>query len=132
MRIKFYHYWTLNFILGILVIILNFLVLIVALIFGEPNGERNYLNNLFYYFKEVSPGFIILRIFLELIIKGIFMQLIRMLILDYLSPNHILISFEISKIVIILTNSGFNNKWISLIFIAFQLLILLFYLEIFE
>ena len=132
MRIKFYHYWTLNFILGILVIILNFLVLIVALIFGEPNGERNYLNNLFYYFKEVSPGFIILRIFLESIIKGIFMQLIRMLILDYLSPNHILISFEISKIVIILTNSGFNNKWISLIFIAFQLLILLFYLEIFE
>ena len=132
MRIKFYHYWTLNFILGILVIILNFLVLIVALIFGEPNGERNYLNNLFYYFKEVNPGFIILRIILQFIFKGIGMQLIRMLILDYLSPNHILISFEISKIVIILTNSGFNNKWISLIFIAFQLLILLFYLEIFE
>ena len=110
MRIKLYHYWTLNFVLGTVILAFTFFSLIAALIYGDPNGDRTYLNNLFYYFKEVNPGFIILRIFLQFIFKGIGMQLIRILILDNLSPNHILISYEISKIVNVLTNSGFENK----------------------
>ena len=132
MRIKFYHYWTLTFVLGTIILTLNIFALIIALSFGDPNGERTFLNNLFYYFKEVNPGFIILRILLQFIFKGIGAQLTRMLILDNLSPNHILISYEISKILIVLTNPGLDNRWISLIPIIFQFLSLLFYLEIFE
>ena len=115
MRIKFYNYWTLNFISGTIILAFNSFSLIIALAFGDPNGEPNYLNSIFYFFKEVNTGYIILRFLLQFVFKGINMQLIRILILDNLSPNHILISFEISKIVNILTNSRLDNKWITLI-----------------
>ena len=133
MRIKFYHYWTLSFVLGCIMFSLNILALLGCVSFGDPNGDRsNFFNEFYYYFKEVNPGIIILRILSQFIFQGFGMILIRILILDNLSPNHILLSYEISKILVVLTAPNLDNKWISLIPIAFQLMSLLFYLEIFE
>ena len=124
----FYNYWTLAFIIGAIIFILNLGTLSAALIKGRYDGEDNFLNNFYKYIKDEKAGFIILRFFLSFIFKGLFLQLFRVLILDYLTPNHILITYEITKIISVLTNPYLENKWYSLIPIAFHFLSLIFYL----
>ena len=128
----FYNYWTLAFIIGAIIFILNLGTLSAALIKGRYDGEDNFFNNFYKYIKDEKAGFIILRFFLSFIFKGLFLQLFRVLILDYLTPNHILIAYEITKIISVLTNPYLENKWYSLIPIAFHFLSLIFYLEILE
>ena len=128
----FYNYWTLAFIIGAIIFILNLGTLSAALIKGRYDGEDNFFNNFYKYIKDEKAGFIILRFFLSFIFKGLFLQLFRVLILDYLTPNHILITYEITKIISVLTNPYLENKWYSLIPIAFHFLSLIFYLEILE
>ena len=128
----YYNYWTLAFILGIIIFILNLGALSTAIIKGNCDGEDNFLNNFCKYIRNEKEGFIILRFFLAFIFKGLFINLFRVLILNYLSPNHILISYEITKIIAVLTNPYLENKWYSLIPIVFHLLSLFFYLEILE
>ena len=60
------------------------------------------------------------------------MELFYLLTLESLSPNHMMISYAISKMANILANSQSNKKWHSLILFAILFIILLFFLEIFE
>jgi len=60
------------------------------------------------------------------------MELFYLLTLESLSPNHTTISYAISKMANILSNSKSNKKWHSLILFAILFIILLFFLEIFE
>ena len=60
------------------------------------------------------------------------MELFYLLTLESLSPNHMIISYAISKMANILANSQSNKKWHSLILFAILFIILLFFLEIFE
>ena len=60
------------------------------------------------------------------------MQLFQLLTLDNLTPNHMMISYEIGKLVNNLAMSKSKMKWHSIILFVFQFIILLFFLEIFE
>ena len=60
------------------------------------------------------------------------MELFYLLTLESLSPNHMIISYAISKMANILANSQSNKKWHSLILFAILFIILLFFLEILE
>ena len=51
--------------IGLFIFTMDLLTLIVCLIFGNPDGDKNFLNSIFYYFKEAGAGTIILRLFLE-------------------------------------------------------------------
>ena len=129
----YYNYWTLAFILGTIILILNVITMITALIIGNPEGEDNFFNNFYKFIKGGNAGYTILRIIIAFIFKGFALQLFRVLILDYLSPNHILISYEIIKMLSVLTNPELGTeKWYSLIPFIFQFMSLFFYLEIFE
>ena len=127
----YYHFWTLSFSLGLFLFSLNSMTLIVILIIGDPNGEKNFINNFFHYF-EIEVGYIILRFFIEFIIYGIFSQILRLLVLENLTPNHMLISYEISKLSNVLIKSTSLNKWFSIIPFILQFMSLMFFLEIFE
>ena len=127
----YYHFWTLNFSLGLFLFSLNSMTLIVILIIGDPNGEKNFINNFFHYF-EIEVGYIILRFFIEFILYGIFSQILRLLVLENLTPNHMLISYEISKLSNVLIKSTSLNKWFSIIPFILQFMSLMFFLEIFE
>ena len=67
-----------------------------------------------------------------LIIAGFFSYFLEFLILKELTPNYAIISSELGKIpTSIIQNEGIN-RWIILIVSIFQIIFLLFYLEIFE
>ena len=63
---------------------------------------------------------------------GFFGMILEFLIMDQLTPNHVIIAYELGKIPAnIITVEGINKLFISLISIL-QIFCLLFYLEIFE
>ena len=129
----YYNYWTIAFVISSIILTLNLVSIIVALIIGNPEGENNFFNNFCKFIKEGNPGYIVLRIIIAFVFKGFAQQLFRVLTLDYLSPNHILISYEIIKMLSVLTNPELGTeKWYSLIPFIFQFMSLFFYLEIFE
>ena len=127
----YYSYWSLNFSLGLFLFTLNTLTLIVILIIGDPNGESNFFNDFFHYF-DIGAGYIILRFFLELILYGLMNQLFRLICLEKLTPNHMLISYELSKMSNVLILSTSENKWFSIIPFIIQFISLMFFLEILE
>ena len=128
----YYHYWSISFSLGFFLFSVNTIVIILIVAFlGDPNGEKNFINNLYYFFSEVSPEWIILRFFLWLIVFGS-SQLLRLLVLEKLTPNHMLISYEISKLSNVLIKSKSEYRWYSVILFVFQFISLLFFLEILE
>ena len=115
----YYHYWNITLANGISLFIQNLGGLLVELHFKNES------------LKDLNAGYITLGFFISVII-GFFQYLSRILILDYFSPNHLMITYVIMKIYFVLTINGHKNKWYSLIFFAFQFFILMFYLEILE
>ena len=74
----------------------------------------------------------VLIFFIGIILDGICITLIEFLILDRLSPNYIIIGYELGKIPIILLHDNNMHRWIISIITIIQVFFLCFYLEIFE
>jgi len=119
----YFHYWNITLATGLSLFTQTFGALVLNLI----KKEEKTIN----LFHELKPGYIILGFFLNIII-GFGQYLSRILLLDYFSPNHMMISYELIKIYHVLMKSPSENKYYSLIFFVLQFLILMFYLEIFE
>ena len=119
----YYHYWNLSLALGLSLFVITLGLVLIPIIKKDEKSINLY--------RELKPGYIILGFFLNIII-GFFQYLSRILILDYFTPNHMLIAYELLKVYYVLTKSPSPNKWYSIILFVFKFLILMFYLEIFE
>ena len=121
---KHYHnYWNVAFALGVYFFILSTIYLIMDLIQSDESIKA--------YFTDAGAGYIILDIFLNIFL-GFITYISRILSLDYLTPNHMLISYESTKIFYVLLLTNYEYKWYSIILFFPHFIILLFYLEIFE
>ena len=80
------------------------------------------------YFEEVNVGIIIVKHILNIILN-FFLNLFRVLTILYLTPDYILISFTVSRILDIVIES---KKYECLALFFLQFITLMFYLEIFE
>ena len=74
----------------------------------------------------------IFRFLVGLIFIGFLIGILEFLILDKLTPNYVIIGYELGKIPTAFILSDGINRWIILIISIFQIISLLFYLEIFE
>ena len=71
-------------------------------------------------------------LFLYFIFRGFFAGFLNFLIVKEFTPNYVIIAFELAKIpASIIENEG-TNRWFILILTFFQIIFLLFYLEILE
>ena len=125
MDVKFYKYWNIVFAIGsvqsiVCLIIFSFLII------------YDVIDNF-----QFEVKYIILTIFLNLIFNGFVQFLLIVVMINILTPNHIIIPYEIGKIVAIIVSNieaGNTNSvdFLFLIPFIFQILSLLFYLEILE
>ena len=128
----FYPYWTINFTIGIAFFILATTSLIYVLIKGKEtyptfiNGE-----NFYKYFENEKVGLKIGKQIL-LLIFSIIGATLNILNIYYFNPNYILISFQFSKMIDVLTKEEDYAKFYFIIFFIFQLFFLMIYLEILE
>ena len=127
----YYHYWTISFSQGLFLILLNTLMIIGAYIFGDKNNKNNFYYSYFQFLKIAEFKYSFPRFISWVIIYGL-SQLFHLLSLDSLTLNHMMISYELSKVANILDLSKSDKKWYSIILFILQFIILLFFLEIFE
>jgi hypothetical protein len=124
-------YWNILFFIGLfyfIIDIIDFLIIIIQ----DP-----YNNSVFETLRTAEAKYLILNILLEGIFRYYLKMLITLLILEYFSYHHVLISHVLDRIVtnfiIIISNyDEYKNHLFFLIPAVFQILSLLFFLEILE
>ena len=131
MNTLYYHYWTISFFHGLIILLINILNTIGAFIFGNKNSQSNYYYSFFKFLENDEFKYSFSRFISWVILYGL-LQLFQSLSLENLSVNNMMISYELGKIAKILDGSKSDKKWYSIILFILQFIILLFFLEIFE
>ena len=125
---KYHKYWDLIFFQGVF----NFIFTIIAVIIRiRIDDDASFISN---YFSKSEIRAVVSIFFFNLICTGIIQQVLNVVIINIFSPNHMLIAYVINKIKKILFNSKNtdNTRFFCLIPFVFQILSLMFYLEILE
>ena len=133
---KYHSIWNILFFLGLFFFIFNLIDFIIIII-NDP-----YNNYIFKAIKITGTKYIILNFFLDAILNQFLRMLLTLIILEYFSLNHVLISLLLFRIAISIYLHELIFKFIIilvdkkylffLIPAFFQIISLLFYLEILE
>ena len=128
---KYHSYWNILFFIGLDYFIIYAIYFIVILII-DPNN-----NSIIRIIRKSQTKNIIINFFLDAILNEYLTMLLMLLILEYLSVNHELISkglhlIVMSTINIIYDYNKHKNKLFFLIPAFFLIISILFYLEILE
>ena len=131
---KFHSHWNILFFIGLfnfLFHLIEFMIIIIV----DP-----YNNIIFLAIKTIETKYIIIPFFLDAILKNFLRMLLTLIILEYFSLNHVLISQVLSRIACTIYIYVFFSKYklveknylLFLIPAFLEILSLLFYLEILE
>ena len=129
--IYFHSIWNIGLTIGLSLFSLFGSLTAICLIKGKQKilEEQNPIFMAFYrYFEQVDTGVIVSKNILNFILN-FFMNMCRALTLLHFSPDFILISFTLSRMLDIILET---KKFICVIFFVLQFLTLMFYLELFE
>ena len=128
---KYHYYWNILFIAGITNLISYSLAFVVLFSIKESTNNPDIFANLDYYSTENITD-IIIRCFVKLIFYGVAYNILEMETLSKFSINHIFAFYELSKIPGLFIENESLLDWLSIIPALLQVIILFFYLEIFE
>jgi len=128
---KYHSYWNVLFFIGLdyfIIYSINFIIIIII----DPNN-----NLIFYTIRNSEKKNIIINFFMDAILDDYLKVLLTLLVLEYFSVNHELISEGLCQIVrftisIISYYKKYTTYLLFLIPAFFQIISLLFYLEILE
>ena len=109
-----------------------FICLIIVIIINIINGSYAIFLNFFNYYKEYGTWKIIYLFLLNLIIIAPLIGINEIIIVKELSPNHAIIGYQLSKIPLSIIYTEGNNRWVILVISIFQIIFLMFFLEIIE
>ena len=130
---KYYYYLDVLSIYGIFGFICYFLSFIIIIIIHKLNGSYEIFKEFYYFYSEKGVFHMIFRfIIFGLLLQGFCADILEFLMLDKLTPNYIIICFEIGRIPSNLIKIESSGRLLVLIVSVFQFLSLLFYLEILE
>ena len=107
-------------------------IFIILLFIPDIQDSKTIIDLFSQYYELLGIWPIIFQILLCILIFGFLDGLLESLVLNELTPNHVVIAYELGRIPIsIIKNEGIN-RWIILIISILQTICLLFYIEIFE
>ena len=140
---KYYFYLDLLYIYGIFCFFWNCVSLCSVVLIYKSKGSDIFIFKIYEYYKDNGIQGIVLRFFKGLVISGFIIDILEFIILDKLTPNYIIIAYEIGKIPsniksFIKTDQKEIEGFEILVCIAIiilsilQVMCLLFYLEILE
>ena len=128
---KYHSIYNMIFLCGVVEFFSNLIIFGIMFIIRFKYNNNDILSSLEKYdISKIGP--IVLTIFARLIIDGFFISILEFQTINLFNPNFIFVCYEISKISSILY---YIEKLSDLLFIipfTFQIIILLFYIEIFE
>ena len=129
---KYYYFLDILLYIGSFDFILCLLFFGIILIYQNMNNNNELLFQFFLFYKKTGIYNIIFRFLFIAIIKGFLVGIIEFIIINELTPNYIKIAYELANIPSTIIVIEDINRWILLVISIFQILSLLFYLEIFE
>ena len=130
--VLYYPFWYISFTIGLVNFIIFGIIIIIGLIIGEKKAleQKNIIYvGFFKYFHEVSTGIIIVK---QIVVNFIFtflLNLFRGLTILHFTPDYILISFAMSRIVNVVIET---RIYVCLALFPLQFFVLMLYLEIIE
>ena len=132
LEIKYYYFLDILLIDGIINISTYLITFIIIIFIPEIQDSKTIFKLFSEYYEELGIWSLVFQIILCTFIFGFLDSFLQSLILKELTPSYVIISYELSKIPIsTFTNEGIK-RWIVLIISVFQIISLLFYLEILE
>ena len=130
---KYYYYLDILYIYGIFGFICYFISFAIIMIVDAARGSYDIFYQFYYLYLFKGVFHMILRfIIFGLILQGFAIDILEFLMLDKLSPNYIIICFELGRIPSNLMENKDFDRWLVLILSVLQILFLSFYLEILE
>jgi hypothetical protein len=134
---KYYFYLDILFISGIFSFFWNSLSLSVTILINKVKGSNKIFFEFYDFYNTKGIWIVIIRFLYGLIVNGFISDILEFIILDKLTPNYIIIAYEIGKIPSNIKNFVNSDYYKSLligiiILSVLQVITLLFYLEIFE
>ena len=130
---KFKQYWNILFSLGLFGFIWAIIVFIYSIVFQKIQGEIKIIDDLFSYFTEVEIWNIFLKFFINFFFIGMFRQIVKIILLKNLTPNHLLVG---QVLRMLLLDFKFIDKeyklYGNIIIFIVKIFSLLFYIEILE
>ena len=129
---KYYFFIDILFIYGIFYFICYLISFFIIIYTHKLNGSYEIIFQFYNYYIEKGIGYILFRFFFGLIFIGFFADILEFLILYKLTPNYVIIGYEIGRIPSNLIGIEDYKKWIVLILLLCQIMSLSFYLEILE
>ena len=131
-RFKYYYSLDVFFMLGLINLSLDILSFIIHILIQNIKGDPTLINLFAEYYDKFGVWNMIFNFLLSLVFDGFSGGILESLIIDKLTPNYIIIGYEIAKIPSSIIFSETSNKWFFAILSFFQMISLLFYLELFE
>ena len=129
---KYYYLMDILFASGIFDLIISNITFGIILLIQKINGTFKLIFQFYDLYNSHGAWYILSFFLIELIIHGLILFLLEMKILEMLGPNFVCLSYSIGRIPSAIISIEGNNRWIALVFSAFQILFILFYLEILE
>ena len=130
MDVKYHYFWNIVFIVGTFDFIIYLLFFSVSLILRFKYNNYDILKNLDEYEGKLLD--VIIRFLFGLIFGGLIGTNLEVQTINIFDPNHLFVCYEISNIFEILYKAKNLGDYLSIIPFIFQIIVLLFYLEIFE
>ena len=132
MEVKFYFCLDLLSISG-LCFFINLFGSLIIILFVHRANDSNEITYKFYEFYNLYGLWILIEHFLlGLIAYGLLASVLEFIILDKLTPNYVVIAYQMAKIPQSIMNEKSIYRWVIFIILILQIICLLFYLEIFE
>ena len=130
---RYYHFVDIYFMIGIFDTFYYISSLIIVLTTQYINGTNKLIFQFFDYYNEYGASRLITIFLLTgLLLKGLLMSIFDGLTVSELTPNYCAIVCELGKIPTAIYSIEGYKKWIISVLSIFQILSLLFYLEILE
>ena len=129
---KYYYLMDILFVIGIFDLIMSIIAFGIILLVQKINGTYKLIFQFYEFYNTYGAWYILAFFLIELIIHGLILFLLEMKILEMLGPNFVCLSYLIGKIPSAIIFIEGNNRWIVLVLSVFQILFILFYLEILE
>ena len=132
MEKKYHHFWNIIFSLGIQSLMSYVSIFFILLHIRNNYGTEGVLTNINSYYNKDAAYFVV-RSLLGIIFGGFFQYLLEFETINIFTPNHAFVCYELSKLSqIILKAQSQTNYYFCLFPFCFQVIFLLFYLEILE
>jgi len=132
---QYFYFMDIIFIMGVFEFLFYFVCFIIVIIINSVNGSNIIFLNFYNFYNDNGALKMIYRFLFEFIFIAPLIGINEVIIVKELTPNHNTIAYQLSVIFLsIIYSEGINsiNRWLIIIIFIFQIIFLLFFLEILE